>query len=113
MRHSLIRWQVASFAIAFVLTLTSLPLRAVAQNASSPFTVDDMLDVANVSVADLSDDGRWLAATSGSLATGSESTTIALAIQPTSHRRWLMSGSSIPKPQKRRSYMKQNDKYGE
>ncbi len=34
---------------------------------SSAFTVDDMLDVVNVSIADLSDDGRWLAATVATL----------------------------------------------
>ena len=35
--------------------------------ASSEFTVNDLLDVANINVADLSDDGRWIAATTGSL----------------------------------------------
>jgi dipeptidyl aminopeptidase/acylaminoacyl peptidase len=40
---------------------------AVAQQPASAFTVEDMLAVANVSVADLSDDGRWLAVTSATL----------------------------------------------
>src|SRR4030095_14800040 len=44
-----------------------LPLHSTAQTASSAFTVDDLLDVANVNIADLSDDGRWLAVTSSSL----------------------------------------------
>jgi dipeptidyl aminopeptidase/acylaminoacyl peptidase len=35
--------------------------------AQSRFTVDDMLDVSNVAVADVSKDGRWIAATSSSL----------------------------------------------
>jgi len=54
-------------AITVVLALTSVSLPATAQTASSLFTVDDMLDVTNLNVADLSDDGRWLAVTSGSL----------------------------------------------
>jgi dipeptidyl aminopeptidase/acylaminoacyl peptidase len=60
------RRRVASLAISVVMILTSL-LHATAQTPSSAFTVDDLLDVANVNVADLSDDGRWLAVTSGSL----------------------------------------------
>ena len=67
MRHSMNRRTIASLAIAVVLTLASLPLHGSAQSASSPFTVDDLLDVANVNIVDLSDDGRWLAVTSGSL----------------------------------------------
>ncbi len=35
--------------------------------AQSRFTVDDMLDVATVTVADVSADGRWIAATSSTL----------------------------------------------
>ena len=34
---------------------------------SNRFTVDDVLEVANISVADLSSDGRWIVATSGTL----------------------------------------------
>ncbi|PYT07639.1 MAG: hypothetical protein DMF60_06700 [Acidobacteria bacterium] len=67
MRHSTIRSWIVSFAIATVLALTSLPSMVSAQSASSTFTVEDLLDVANINLADLSDDGRWLAATSGSL----------------------------------------------
>ncbi len=67
MGHSMNRRTFASFAIAVVLTLASLPLHVTAQTTSSAFTVDDMLDVTNINIADLSDDGRWLAATSGSL----------------------------------------------
>jgi dipeptidyl aminopeptidase/acylaminoacyl peptidase len=35
--------------------------------SSSPFTVDDMLDVVNLNVADLSDDGNWAVATATTL----------------------------------------------
>lgn len=67
MHHSLNRRRIASFAIAVTLILASLPLHVTAQTANAVFTVDDMLDLANVNIADLSDDGRWLAATSGTL----------------------------------------------
>ena len=40
---------------------------SVAADLVTPFTVDDMLDVSTVTIASLSDDGQWLAATSGSL----------------------------------------------
>ena len=56
-----------SIAAVIGLALAALPMRAPAQSASSPFTVEDLLDVMNINVSDLSDDGRWLAATSGSL----------------------------------------------
>lgn len=59
--------RISSLATAILITLASISLTAPAQSANSAFTVDDMLDVVNVSVADLSDDGRWLAATSGTL----------------------------------------------
>ena len=36
-----------------------------ASTAPAPFTADDALDLATWTVADLSDDGRWLAATAG------------------------------------------------
>ena len=58
------RHPIKSFTLAILLLLTSL---AVAQQSPAPFTVDDLLDVANVSAADLSDDGRWLAATTTTL----------------------------------------------
>src|SRR5512132_1115496 len=67
MRHSINRRIIVSFALATVLALTSLPSMASAQSASSTFTVEDVLDVANINLADLSNDGQWLAATSGSL----------------------------------------------
>ncbi|HEX4951029.1 MAG TPA: prolyl oligopeptidase family serine peptidase [Blastocatellia bacterium] len=44
----------------FVLILISAELVAQSQ---SPFTVDDLLEVKNVALADVSDDGRWVAAT--------------------------------------------------
>ncbi|HXF39949.1 MAG TPA: hypothetical protein VN687_09570, partial [Blastocatellia bacterium] len=59
--------KIAALATVILLALSALPLKAPAQSASSAFTVDDMLDVTNMSVADLSDDGRWLVATSASL----------------------------------------------
>ncbi|HSQ18743.1 MAG TPA: hypothetical protein VLR92_00080, partial [Blastocatellia bacterium] len=67
MRYSKNRCRTASLVIALVLAVTSLPLHLSAQSAGSAFTVDDLLDVANVTIADLSDDGRWMAATSGTL----------------------------------------------
>jgi dipeptidyl aminopeptidase/acylaminoacyl peptidase len=67
MRNSTNLRAIASVAIAVVLTLTALPFHAAAQTSASAFTVDDMLDVSNVNIADLSNDGRWVAATSGSL----------------------------------------------
>lgn len=54
--------------LALLVTCFAFAVSAQNQSGFTPgFTVDDMLDVANVSVADLSDDGRWLAATSASL----------------------------------------------
>jgi dipeptidyl aminopeptidase/acylaminoacyl peptidase len=58
------RHPIRSFTLAIMLLLTSL---AAAQQSPAPFTVDDLLDVASVSAADLSDDGRWLAATTATL----------------------------------------------
>ena len=58
MRHSSNRRSLGSFAVAIVLTLTLLPLQAMGQTSASLFTVDDLLDVANVNIADLSDDGK-------------------------------------------------------
>ncbi|MEK6321259.1 MAG: prolyl oligopeptidase family serine peptidase [Acidobacteriota bacterium] len=61
------------FAVSLVLTMTIVSLCfpahiASAQTRTAPdFTVDDLLDVVNINAADLSDNGRWLAATSGSL----------------------------------------------
>src|SRR5262245_65641934 len=72
MRHPIGR---RLFAAAFALTLALIVFPISASNAQnqssaftpSAFTVDDLLDVKNLSVADLSDDGRWIAATAGSL----------------------------------------------
>jgi dipeptidyl aminopeptidase/acylaminoacyl peptidase len=55
------------FLIAVSLTLTTFSLRITAQNIASKFTVDDLLEVTNINIADLSDDGQWLVATTGSL----------------------------------------------
>src|SRR5262245_32211099 len=72
MRHPIGR---RLFAAAFALTLALIVFPISASNAKdrpsvftqSAFTVDDLLDVKNLGVADLSDDGRWIAATAGSL----------------------------------------------
>src|SRR5579872_5666898 len=49
------------------LLLSLAVLSSVPAWTQSRFTVDDMLDVSNISVADVSADGRWIAATSSSL----------------------------------------------
>ena len=54
MRHVIHRF------CAFVLFVLAISSHAQSQ---SPFTVDDLLDVKNVALADVSDDGRWVAAT--------------------------------------------------
>ncbi|HKG20465.1 MAG TPA: prolyl oligopeptidase family serine peptidase [Blastocatellia bacterium] len=61
------------YAALLALSL-SLPLATFTSAAPAPpeagtsaFTVEDMLDVVNLNVASLSDDGRWLAATAASL----------------------------------------------
>ena len=55
---------IASLAIVFALSISALAPRLCAQTPRVAFTVDDVLDVANVNVADLSDDGTaeqlWL-----------------------------------------------------
>jgi dipeptidyl aminopeptidase/acylaminoacyl peptidase len=48
----------------FVLLVLAISSNAQSQ---SPFTVEDLLDVKNVALADVSDDGRWVAATVSSL----------------------------------------------
>ncbi|HYW69516.1 MAG TPA: prolyl oligopeptidase family serine peptidase [Pyrinomonadaceae bacterium] len=58
---------VVSFVIVWAFGLSALAPQLRAQTPNAGFTVDDLLDVANISVADLSDDGKWLAATSGTL----------------------------------------------
>jgi dipeptidyl aminopeptidase/acylaminoacyl peptidase len=58
-------------SIALVVSIAAIPLPLHSASAQTKtaleFTVDDLLDVVNINVADLSDDGRWLAATAGSL----------------------------------------------
>jgi dipeptidyl aminopeptidase/acylaminoacyl peptidase len=44
-----------------------MTVQVAAQSTAQTFTVDDMLDLASINVADLSNDGRWIAAVSGSL----------------------------------------------
>jgi dipeptidyl aminopeptidase/acylaminoacyl peptidase len=61
-----------SWLVAILITFCALPLfhsgaQQPAATSPSAFTVDDLLDVANLNIADLSDDGRWLAATSATL----------------------------------------------
>jgi dipeptidyl aminopeptidase/acylaminoacyl peptidase len=58
---------IASLAIVFALCVSVQPPHLYGQSPGVAFTVDDLLDVANINIADLSDDGRWLAATSGTL----------------------------------------------
>jgi dipeptidyl aminopeptidase/acylaminoacyl peptidase len=63
-----------SLFLLFLLPLSiATPLVSVARGqsaASNPFTVDSMLRVLNVNVGDLTDDGRWIAATASSLMDG-------------------------------------------
>jgi hypothetical protein len=49
---------------AWSICLLTVPLAA---DLNPTFTVDDMLDVKTVSIAALSDDGQWMAATTSSL----------------------------------------------
>ena len=51
------------FHIAFALMAWSVT----AISAEVPFGVEDMLDVVDVSLADVSDDGRWVAVTATTL----------------------------------------------
>lgn len=59
--------KITSVAAIVLLAIAALPFMAAAQSVTSAFTVDDMLDVVNVNIGDLSDDGHWLVAISGSL----------------------------------------------
>lgn len=61
-----------SVTIAFAFTiLNAAPWPGIAKAGRAPeraaFTVDDLLDVVNLSIADLSHDGKWVAATTTSL----------------------------------------------
>lgn len=67
MRPSKSRRFIASLAIVFALSMSAISPHLRAQSPAASFTVDDLLDVANVNIADLSDDGKWLAVTSGTL----------------------------------------------
>jgi dipeptidyl aminopeptidase/acylaminoacyl peptidase len=71
MRYSLAYIKLACLFLAATLAFSALPqvwaAQPFQQQASTAFTVEDMLDVVNITVADLSDDGRWIAATAGSL----------------------------------------------
>ena len=62
MSHPLIVRHALGCIVACVVIAALVAAPAAAQNNGS-FTVDDYLDVVNVRVAALSDDGRWLAAT--------------------------------------------------
>src|SRR5262245_18981152 len=64
MRHYMHHLLTFSLAIAFA--VSGLTWTAQTQTAT-PFIVDDLLDVKNTSAVDLSEDGRWLAATVASL----------------------------------------------
>src|SRR5262245_2620503 len=70
MHYSSNRLKAGILILTAAIALTAMPLRATAlqsTNTASRFTVDDLLDVANINASDLSDDGRWLAAISGTL----------------------------------------------
>ena len=57
-------------SVALALTSISFGASPVIAQASAPaaaFTVDDMLDLVNLTVADISDDGKWVVVTSSSL----------------------------------------------
>ena len=64
MRHPVSH--ILAFSLVITIALFSFTPRAQTQ-AISPFTVDDLADVKNVNIADLSEDGRWLAASGASL----------------------------------------------
>ncbi|MDX2030080.1 MAG: prolyl oligopeptidase family serine peptidase [Blastocatellia bacterium] len=64
MRNLIVRRLIVSVWLVALIAMPNFPSAAQTQ---TPFTVDDMLDVVNVGVGDLSDDGRWVAATAGRL----------------------------------------------
>jgi dipeptidyl aminopeptidase/acylaminoacyl peptidase len=59
MRHSIRRF--GFLVLVFGVLCVNYP------NAQTAFTVDDLIEVKNVALADVSDDGRWIAATISSL----------------------------------------------
>jgi len=72
MRRLASPYYIALLILILTTALVALPIHVTDAQTNqstswSTFTVDDMLDVVNVSVADLSNDGRWLAATATSL----------------------------------------------
>lgn len=64
MRHHFTRCLIVFACIAALALIPSLVFSAYNQQS---FTVDDLLDVANISVADVSEDGRWVVATTTTL----------------------------------------------
>ena len=64
MRNLIVRRLIVSVWLLAWIAMPNFPSAAQTQ---TPFTVDDLLDVVNVGVGDLSDDGRWVAATAGRL----------------------------------------------
>ncbi|MEP7340713.1 MAG: hypothetical protein ABI977_23485, partial [Acidobacteriota bacterium] len=60
MRHPITR---SMFVFAWIAALALIPSFVSTSQTQQAFTVDDVLDVTNVSVADIGDDGRWIAVT--------------------------------------------------
>lgn len=72
MRQSRFRRNLTCLVMAVTIAFGALATPAAEPQASaaqsgSPFTVDDLLDAVNMNFGDLSEDGRWLVATAGSL----------------------------------------------
>src|ERR1051325_3501444 len=72
MRQSSNGRNIACLVLVFAIIFGAFPAHAVGSQASatqagSAFTVEDMLDAVNVNIADLSDDGRFIAAMASSL----------------------------------------------
>jgi dipeptidyl aminopeptidase/acylaminoacyl peptidase len=64
--------KIVSMLLAFTIVFASLPLQASQTGAAptpqaSAFTVDDLLEVVNLNIADFSEDGKWIVATSSTL----------------------------------------------
>ncbi|MFN0085994.1 MAG: prolyl oligopeptidase family serine peptidase [Blastocatellia bacterium] len=55
------------FVFVWIIALIAMPGFPSSAQTQTPFAVDDMLDVVNVSLGDLSEDGRWAAATAAAL----------------------------------------------
>ncbi|MEP7338981.1 MAG: prolyl oligopeptidase family serine peptidase [Acidobacteriota bacterium] len=64
MRHPITR---RLFVFAWIAALALIPSFVSTAQTQQAFTVDDVLDVTSVSVTDISDDGRWVAAITASL----------------------------------------------